>query len=96
MAKPDLSTPEGRARKRVEDFSSLLWHAGAFVVVNSFLWFLDIVGGDGIQWAIWVTIPWAVGLAFHILAYLIDDRGREGRRYEKFLAEEQGRQPLEQ
>ena len=88
MAREDLSTPEGRARKRVNDRSSLLWHISAFVIVNAFLWFIDIAGGGGVQWAYWTTIPWGVGLAFHIAAYLIEERGGGDRRYQQYLEEE--------
>lgn len=89
MAQEDQSTPETRARKRAKDFTGLMWHVGAFVIVNVFLWFMDIAGGGGVQWAYWVTIPWGIGLAFHVLAYLLDDSGLEQRKYQKFLAEEQ-------
>ena len=57
MARSDMSTPEARARKRMKDFSSLLWHAGTFVVVNAFLWIQDIVAGGGLEYAYWTTIP---------------------------------------
>ncbi|HSF84452.1 MAG TPA: 2TM domain-containing protein [Acidimicrobiia bacterium] len=88
MAREDSSTPEARARKRVNDRSSLLWHISAFVIVNAFLWFIDIAGGGGVQWAYWTTIPWGVGLAFHIAAYLIEERGGGDRRYQQYLEEE--------
>ena len=92
MAKNYESTPEERARKRASDFTGLMWHAGTYVIVNAFLWILDIAGGDGVQWAYWVTIPWGIGLAFHALAYKLDDSGMEERKYRKFLAEEQNEQ----
>ena len=92
MAKYDLSTPEGRARKRVNDLSSVLWHVGAFVIVNAFLWIVDIAGGGGVEWAYWTTIPWGIGLAFHIAAYFIEERGLEGRKYQQYLAEERERE----
>ena len=92
MAQQDESTPEARARRRAKDFTGLMWHVGAFVIVNVFLWFIDIAGGGGVQWAYWVTIPLGIGLAFHVLAYLLDDSGLEQRKYQKFLAEEQKQQ----
>jgi Na+/melibiose symporter-like transporter len=93
MAEAEETTPEARARKRAKSFTGLLWHIGTFVVINAFLWILDIVAGaPGVQWAYWITIFWGIGLAFHVLAYLIDDSGVEEHKYQKFLAEEQKRQ----
>ena len=93
MAQNDESTPEARARKRAKEYTGLMWHIGTFVIVNAFLWFIDIAGGGGVQWAYWVTIPWGIGLSFHVLAYFLDDTGIEQRKYRKFLAEEQRQDP---
>jgi hypothetical protein len=86
------STPEARARKRAKEYTGLMWHIGTYVIVNAFLWFIDIAGGGGVQWAYWVSIAWGIGLAFHVLAYFLDDTGIEQRKYKKFLAEEQNKQ----
>jgi hypothetical protein len=86
MAKADTNTPEERARKRVDNFTGLMWHIASFVIVNAFLWVIVP------EAAFWVTIPWGVGLAFHIAAYLLDERGGQDRRYQRYLAEEQERE----
>ena len=83
----DTRTPEERARQRMKDYTGVLWHAATFVIVNGFLWLLDITQGDGVNWAYWITIFWGIGLVFHIAWYLIDV-SRSGRRYEKFLEDE--------
>jgi hypothetical protein len=71
VAQEGESTPEARARERTESFTGLMWHIGTFVVINAFLWVLDIVVGvGGVQWAYWITFFWGIGLAFHVLAYL--------------------------
>jgi hypothetical protein len=43
-------------------------HAGVFVVVNAFLWAQDIALGDGLNYALWITVPWGLGLAVHALS----------------------------
>jgi hypothetical protein len=91
MAKANSSTPEGRARGRVKAYTDVMWHVAAFIIINAFLWFLDLRQG-GADWAYWVTICWGIGLAFHIAYYLIGDAGPQNRRYRRFLAEEQNRQ----
>ena len=85
------TSPEARARKRLKDYNGLLWHAVTFVVVNLFLWFLDLLPGDGIDWAYWTTIPWGIGMAFHAAAYWIGDDDDLNPRYERYLEEERQR-----
>ena len=84
-------TPEERAAKRAEDLTGLYWHIAAYVVINIFLWALDWIQGGGIEWAYWVSVPWGLGLAFHIAAYMIDDSGFKQRKYQQFLEEERAR-----
>jgi two-component system LytT family sensor kinase len=83
-------TPEERAKRRADEYIGLLWHIAAFVIVNPFLLFLDWRTGHRIDWAYWVIIPWAVGLAFHVFAYVIGDRAHE-RAYERFLEKEKAK-----
>lgn len=92
MANPSVSSPEDRARKRAQEFVGLLWHIASFVIINAFLWGLDIVTGDGVQWAYWVTLAWGIGLLFHFAAYAFDDSGLEDKMYRRFLAKEEERQ----
>lgn len=88
----ERKTPEERARKRAEEYVGFMWHLAAFTIINSMMWALDWVTGNGIEWAYWVTGPWAVGLAFHAAAYFIDDSRAEERAYQRFLAEEKQRE----
>ena len=93
MTTGDLPSAEERARERARAFTDLMWHAGAFVIINAMIWMLDLItGASGVQWAYWVTIFWGIGLAFHVLTYLIEDSGASERKYEEFLSEEQRRQ----
>ncbi len=80
------TTPEERAHQRVKSFTDLMWHVATYVIVNAFLWI--IVPGA----AFWVTLFWGIGLAFHVVAYFLDKRGGQSRRYRRFLAEEQERE----
>jgi hypothetical protein len=91
MAATDGTTPQERAGKRVKNFTDLMWHVATFVIVNGFLWAIDLMQGGGLNWAYWVTISWGIGLAFHVAAYLLDTSGLQNRRYHKYLAEEERR-----
>ncbi|RZV40929.1 MAG: 2TM domain-containing protein [Acidimicrobiales bacterium] len=86
MATHSHTTPEERAAKRVEDFNGLAWHVAAYVIINIFLWLIVPTA------AFWVTFGWGIGLAFHVAFYFIGDKEIEGRRYQKYLAEEQARE----
>jgi 2TM domain len=91
-ARTGAATPETGARKRARYLSGLLWHAGAFLIVNAFFWVLDLgVGQGGLQWAFWITAVWGFALAFHALAYYVDGRGVEERKTRQYLEEEQRR-----
>jgi len=95
VARADVQTPEGRARRRAKYLANLLWHAGAFLIINVFFWILDIAGGGGVNWAFWITATWGFALAFHALAYFVDGRGLEERKTRQYLDEERqkGSQP---
>jgi uncharacterized membrane protein len=74
--------PAERARKRARYLTDLLWHAGAFLIINVFFWILDLgLGRGGVQWAYWITGVWAFALAFHGLAYYVDGRGVAEREH---------------
>ncbi len=79
------STPEERAERRVKDFTDVAWHAATFVIINAFLWIIVP------EAALWVTIGWGIGLAFHVAYYFIGDGDSDNRRYQKYLAEERSK-----
>ena len=84
-------TAEARAARRAGYLTGLLWHAGTFLIINSFFWLLDAWGGSGVTWSFVVTLMWGFALAFHLLAYLIDGRDVRNRRVEEYLEEDRRR-----
>ena len=50
-----------RAKNRVE-FKD---HVIVFVVVNAFLWFINVLWSPQLLWAFFVTFFWGLGLLFH-------------------------------
>ncbi len=94
MAGTETPTPETTAaeterwaRERAEYLAGLVWHVGTFVIINTFLWALDVVGGGGVDWAFWVTGAWGLALAFHGLAYLVDGRHLVERKTRQYVRE---------
>jgi hypothetical protein len=89
--KNGITTTEGRVCAKY--LTGLVWHAGAFVVINAFFWILDLwVGAGGLQWAFWITLFWGFALAFHALAYFVAGRQLEERKTRQYLEEEQRRE----
>ena len=81
-----LRAPEEAARRRARYLVGLMWHAGAFAIINAFFWILDLTVGDpGPDWAYWITGVWGFALAFHALAYVVDGRGLEERKTRQYL-----------
>lgn len=88
MARKEEGTPRAHAEERAKYLTDVMWHVGAFVIINGMLWVLDLIGGGGVEWAFWVTIFWGIGLSFHVLAYLVDGRQVERRKTQQYLEEE--------
>jgi hypothetical protein len=77
------------AQTRAKYLTGLLWHLGAFTIINAFFWILDLtLGESGIQWAFWITLFWGLGLAFHALAWAIAGRRVERRKAQQYAAED--------
>lgn len=90
MATAVKMSPEATARKRARYLTGLLWHVGAFVIINGFFWLLDVmIGAEGVQWAYWITLFWGLGLAFHAVAWYVDGRNLEERKTREYLDDEQ-------
>lgn len=50
--------------------SDLLWHSGVFLGVNALVWAQDAALGGGLDYAYWITIPWGIGLAIHVVTFI--------------------------
>lgn len=94
MAQREMRTVEERAQRRAKYLSGLVWHAGTFLIINAFFWYLDLTGQSGLQWSYWITVAWGLALAFHALAYYVDGRGLEERKARQYIEEEKRRHPL--
>ena len=89
MAMAEGPTIEELAERRARYLTGLLWHIGAFAIINVFFLTIDLfLGAPGLQWAFWVTISWGFALAFHVLAWLIDGRQVERRSAARYVDHE--------
>lgn len=74
------STAGEHAAQPASPWADWFLHATIFLVVNAFLWIQDIALGDGLNYAYWATIPWAIGLTAHAFACYTGQRETERRR----------------
>jgi hypothetical protein len=84
MARSAMS-PEVRAARRAGSLTGVLWHLATFLIINGFLWFIDLQQG-GLEWAYWVTVTWGIAIAFHVAWYVITERGTG--KYESSIDQE--------
>lgn len=91
MTQTPVRTREARAQRRAKYLAGLLWHAGSFVIINVFFWWLDLIGAGGVNWAFWITAFWGFALAFHGLAYWVDGRDLERAKTREYLEAEHRR-----
>ena len=65
MSKISLSLEEERVMREVEELKDFYKHALTFVVIITFLWIINFITSTAYWWAIWPTLGWGLGLAFH-------------------------------
>lgn len=76
-----------RATKRVKELRDFYVHLAVYVVVNAGLVLLDLVQGDGLQWAQWVIFGWGIGLAAHAVSVFVFESKSASRWEARKLAE---------
>jgi len=53
------------ARKQVEEEKGFYSHLASYVLVNLFLFFVDLFTSPGHWWFYWPLLGWGIGLASH-------------------------------
>jgi hypothetical protein len=76
------TTSYERAKKRVDALKGWYIHLLVFAVVNAGLIALDLIQGDGLNWAYWALIGWGIGLAIHTAVFWLEV-GPLGTRWEE-------------
>ncbi len=61
------------ARKYVRELREFYTHLAAYIVVNGFLFIVDVITGPG-WWFYWVMLAWGIGLAIHAYEVLVQNR----------------------
>lgn len=62
----------------------LISHLGSYVAVNGFLVAMDLMGGDGLNWAYWPLMGWGIGIAIHIFTFMAGESSDSLAEFEKW------------
>ena len=57
-----------RAKKRVETLKGFYVHLSVYVLVNLFLFLLNIITSPDSLWFYWVLVPWGIVIVGHALS----------------------------
>ena len=57
-----------KAKKRVKAKKGFYWHLATFVIVNGFLFLINLLTSPGDWWYLFPLISWGVSLVFHFIA----------------------------
>ena len=56
-----------KARRRVEEIRGFYIHLVVYVLVNAFLFLIDITTSPGVFWFYWPLMGWGIAVALHAL-----------------------------
>jgi sensor histidine kinase YesM len=92
MADPAYAAAHARALQRVQNIRGFYGGLIAYVLVISFLWFINLVYASKVIWAHWPMLGWGVGVLVHGLTVFSDNSffgaRWEERKVEEFMARE--------
>jgi hypothetical protein len=71
-----------QALERVKALKNYYMHLGTFVVVNIFLFFLDISDGSA-DWFYWVLFGWGLGLISHTVSMFAFTKSWEDKKVQQ-------------
>lgn len=75
------------ARQRMD----LRQHVVSYIIVNGFLFFVNLVSSPHHWWFYWSLLGWGMGLAFHVHSTLYPDPREVDKGARKILAKERTR-----
>jgi len=61
----DDQTGRERAKKRVEEIRGFYQHLLTYVLVNAFLFILNLLTSPGAWWFYWPLLGWGIGIGAH-------------------------------
>lgn len=68
-------------KKQKSDFFS---HFTTYLTVNAFLFAMDWITGDGIEWAFFPLMGWGIGVAIHMFSVINGESSENQKEFEKY------------
>lgn len=62
----------------------LISHVGSYLAVNAFLVAIDLMGGDGLNWAYWPMMGWGIAIAIHLFSFVAGESSDNVQEFEKW------------
>lgn len=72
-----------KAKKRLEDVKGFYTNLISYIIVNVFLFILNLVFTPGTWWFIFPLVFWGIGVVFHFLGIFIFDNKIFGKKWEE-------------
>lgn len=63
-----------RAKKKVENLKAFYIHLSVFILVNIFIFVINLMSYDGIWWFVYPLGGWGIGLVAHGLTVLAESK----------------------
>lgn len=72
-----------RAKKRLEDVKGFYTNLISYIIINIFLFIINIVFTPGFWWFLFPLVFWGIGVIFHFLGVFVFENKVFGRRWEE-------------
>ncbi|MBI5930853.1 MAG: 2TM domain-containing protein [Chloroflexi bacterium] len=86
-----------RAKKRVKEIKDFWSHLAWYISICVFLTIVDLVMGDGVNWAYWVYLGWGIGVVAHAYSTYgpgqFFDENWEERKIQELMAKDTPEKP---
>lgn len=72
-----------RAKRRLEDVKGFYTNLFSYIVINIFLFIINIVFTPGTWWFLFPLIFWGIGVLFHFLGVFVFEKRVFGKKWEE-------------
>lgn len=83
----NTNTLEEKAMQRAKDLLDFYYHLAIFIIVNFFLFLINLVTSPGSWWFVLSIFGWGIGLVIHGVSVFIFDTMFEGFKDKMYQSE---------
>ncbi|MBZ9570815.1 2TM domain-containing protein [Methanobrevibacter sp. TMH8] len=71
-----------RAKKRLEDVKGFYTNLISYIIVNIFLFIINMIFTPGFWWFLFPLVFWGIGVVFHFLGVFVFEKRVFGKKWE--------------